>query len=151
MIWLLVIAGLALVILALGATTAEIGYGHHLAYSPDGTSWTNVLQVVDINGPDVQVVSVKVTNTDSPGGYQEKIPGLADAGQATCNTIYSTAGLTAIFALVRLTKFWRIVYADTHVWQVSSGFLTKLADGSPLEDRETLDVTIEWSGAPTYT
>lgn len=150
--WLAVLRMAGQLVALAGGSTANIGYGSALAVSLDGAAFNNVAQVVDINGPDVSVKSVQMTNNDSPNangvGFHEKIPGLVDAGSVTVNIIHKKATLVALYALVGLLRYWRITYVDGTVW-TCQGFITKMPPGDPLEGAQTIDLTIEWTGKPT--
>lgn len=133
------------------STTANIGYGSTLKYGS-----TAVAQVVDITGPAIKVDAVDVSNQGSPqvgsnkSAWREKIPGLSDPGSITFNLVYIKAAVTALFGLIAATQTWNLTFPDGAIWSCS-GFITELKDGTPLDDRMTVDVTIELTGTPTFT
>jgi predicted secreted protein len=131
-------------------SSGEIGYGLVLAYSNDNITYTPVAQVVDVKGPGIKVTAAEISNNDSPSGAKEFVPGMSDFGDITFNCIYKAAIMTALRSLLRLTKYWRITYADTHT-EVGQGFITALEKAAPLDKEETLDMTVKGTGAFTFT
>lgn len=133
------------------ATEGSIGYGQSLGYSNDGAAYTSVAQTTDFDGPDVSVKAVQITNNDSPNGFHEKTPGMGDAGKVTFKCIYKKTIVSALYGLIRATKYWKLTYPDGSTW-VCQGFITMGPKvGSPMEDAEIVDVTLEWSGKPVFT
>lgn len=137
-------------------TTANIGFKSILGYSQEGLAYTGALQVVDISGPDIDVAEVKVSNNDLVEPWHEKIPGMVDPGTLTFNCIYVKGGLAALAALLptaaqpRPIRYWRVSYPDNSTW-ICQGFLKRLNTGAPLEDRETVDVTVCFTGKANFT
>ena len=131
------------------ASTGSIGYGLTIGYSADGVAYTNVAQVADSN---VSRTGDKglITNNDSPSARKEKMPGLVDPGSVTFNIIYKKSAMTALMALLRLTRYWKVTCQDNCTF-VDQGFITELKQGRPVEDKETLDVTVEYTGKETWT
>jgi hypothetical protein len=131
------------------ATIASIGYGATLKFGA-----TLVGQVVDIDwsmscGKDL--VSNQGSPSNAAGGFWvEKIPTASDAGSLTFNVIYNAAQMAALFVLMGATQTWKLTFPDTH-FLTSSGFITDIKKGTPLETHETIDITIECTGALVYT
>lgn len=133
------------------ATVASIGYGAALTYGG-----TRLAQVVDVKWKP-KIDSKDVSNQDSPavGGsaknaWREKIPGLVDAGQITVNCVFKKAILTALGTLIGITSTWQLVGADAGATTFSAtGFVVDWDFGIPVEDKETIDITIELTGAVT--
>ncbi len=130
-------------------TQGAIGYGLNLQ-----AGGVRVAQVVDVKFPSgLKIPSVKITSQDSPadgaGAWHEKLFTIGDAGQVTFNCIASPGVRTQLLAL----KFQYLVYSvalpQGGSWSCT-GFLTSLDDADPLEDRQTVDATIELTGKPVY-
>lgn len=132
-------------------STGNIGYGAVLAYSADDVTYTSVAQVLDIDGPSIKTDSVDITNMDSTSATREKIPGLIDPGQYTFSIVHLKTTVTALFALLRVVRFWRLTLPGGEgVWK-SKGFIVDLKPGTPVEDKMTDDLTIELSEVLTFT
>src|SRR5438874_2568600 len=120
------------------AATASIGYGLTIGYSayPTPSTYTNVGQVMNVKGPGLKTKDVNVTSNDSSQAQDEFIPGLTDPGAVTFEVVYSTAIATALLALNRTMKTWKITYADTHTI-IFAGFINDIAFDAPLDDKVT--------------
>jgi len=132
-------------------STAFIGYGSTLGFADtQAGSYTTVAQVVDIQGPGIEIPGVKITNQDSVSAAQEKLPGLADAKQIKIKLIYLKTAVTTLYGLYRLQKFWKITYPDASTW-IGFGHITMYDPNAPLEDAIVMEITIELSGKPVFT
>lgn len=131
-------------------TTANLGYGSRLAYSLSGSSYTDVAQVEDITGPSIKVDSVEVTNQDSASAAKEFISGLIDAGELTFSIVYLKTIVTAVYALIRTTYYWKVTLTDSSTW-VCQGFLTAIEPGVPVGDKIGVNFTVKFTGKPTFT
>lgn len=129
-----------------------------------GTSYTTIPQVMDITGPGISRGSVDVTAHDSPDGYREFVPGLADGGEVgfelgwdpgtVTHTQVSGSGILSDFEADGCTlAAWELdlhVCSGTVIWTFD-GFLTGAEGAVPIEGQLTQSITIKISGKPVVT
>ncbi len=118
----------------------------------DESAWVDIAEVFSISGPGMSREVIDVTSFDSTGGYREKIASLRDAGQISLSMNFTRDG----YELFK-TDF----ESDTQqVYQIElpdlenttfefTGLVMELPLTIPLDDKVTMDVTIEISGQVT--
>jgi predicted secreted protein len=138
-----------------------IGYGTRLEYQ-DGSNWTLVGKVSDINGPSMSRDTVDITHQQSSGGYKQFLAGLADGGEVTFtinldptdSTHNQTAGLLSLFSETT-ARNWRIITpvgtgtAGQYHAYTFSALVTGFEMKFPVEDKISADVTLKVAGAVT--
>lgn len=140
------------------ARDAMLGFGTLLQRQEENGTWTTLAGVMDLDGPDMSAEAVKVTHQESPSATHEYLPGLIEPGTISTTLVYlpggtahgaAPGGLAHDFRS-RAIRDWRIVWPDAGdtTWSFR-GFVTALKPAAPLEDRLTLDVTIQLAAAPT--
>jgi hypothetical protein len=139
-------------------SVARHSYSTTLGIDPTGgSSYVSIAEVIEINGPGIKVTATKRTNLNSPNGYQEKIPGLADQGQLTCKLNFSEAQYTSLVAVIRTPLIaFKITFPLTGTQTVAAtltgqGQIAELGMAFPDDDRITCDATFEASGKWTFT
>lgn len=125
-------------------------------------SWGEIADVISINGVPMERSVTDVTHLRSPNKAKEKVPGFLDAGQNTFRLNYYKTLMTALQTLApggsnaqdnaandygRLR--WAVVMPDHGVW-VFSGFIKSNPVEVPEDNRNTIEVTVEISGKPTW-
>lgn len=141
--------------------------GHHPAFgaalawdSAGGASYTAVGQVKDIQGPNITRADVDVTDHDSPDGYREYLPGLADGGTVTfiigfdnANVEHTTNLLANLEDDQCTMATWQLtlnVCNGTAVW-TWSGYVNNYNPSAPVEGENTAALSIKVSGKPALT
>lgn len=83
-------------------------------------NFTTLAEVKDISGPSVTFDVHDATNQDSPGGFEEIIPGLARGGDVDFDVNFDPAsathdGATGLLFLAnnKLKRGWRLLLLDT--------------------------------------
>ena len=134
-------------------STAYIGYGSVLSYSTTlGGSYTTMGQVENIDGPDITVPAVKISNQDSTNTAEEKLPGIADAGTLKVTLIYLKTAMAILYTTMYRTQyFWKITYPDASTWTNLYGHISSISPKAPLGDAIKVDLEMEISGKPTWT
>ena len=127
-----------------------IGYTTTVKYGDSNPATTLVGQILDASAPEAQVDSVETTNNDSASGLKEFIPGLQDNGQFTFQALYLKTRETALRALLRATKYWRITLPDSSTYDFQ-GFITSMGTALPRGENMVNNLTIKITGAVTFT
>jgi hypothetical protein len=132
------------------------------------TTWTEVAEVVTINGVAMDRSVTELTHLRSPNKAKEKVPGFLDGGQVTLKLNYKKGSPTAPFTGMahvqalspggaiageaapgwgRLT--WAVAFPDHGMW-VFTGFIKSTPVEIPEDNRVTVEATIEISGKPSF-
>lgn len=117
----------------------------------------NVASLTSINGVEVTVDTIDVSNHESANAYKEYLPGLIDPGQITLEGQFEytdTAGQHAMITDLnaRSSKTWTITFptATGATW-TGTGFLTALKIGdATIDGAITFTCTIQITGKPTF-
>jgi hypothetical protein len=137
----------------MSATAAVHSYGSTLGYSAtSGGSYTNVAEVVEVDGPSLQVSEVDVTSLASPSAHKEFLPGLVDPGDIKLKLNLLTSQFSTVwgFAAGRTFKYWKITLSNGDT-AVAYGFIKELHPSAPDNKQLMADMTIKVSGPITYT
>lgn len=131
-----------------------IGFGSVLAVTTT-TGETNIAQVRNISGPDVDFDDVDTTCMDSSSNYRTFIPGLGNPGQVTFDLAYSSTVLThkrlAFYMGQRSSKTFTF-YPNSSGGDADafSAYVKSMGREVPLDDLITCSVTLKLSGKPGY-
>lgn len=122
--------------------------------------WTEIEDVISLNGVPMESSVTQVTHLKSPGKALEKVPGFLDGGQNTIRLNYAKGLLAQLAALLpgaagndtppgwgRLS--WAIVYPDSGVW-VFTAFVKSMPTEVPEDNRLTVELVLEISGRPVF-
>jgi predicted secreted protein len=142
-------------------TSAIIGHGTALKLedSPGAGTYTTIAEVQSINGLNLSLDSIDVTNMDSSNQWREFIAGLRDAGEISFDINWFMTGATHGVSAGLLqdfnsssttTRLWQIIWPDTGstTWSFS-GFVTGFSVSDPFDGAVTASITIKLTGAPT--
>jgi hypothetical protein len=134
------------------SSTAFIGLGTTIGFSTtQGGSYTNLAEVYDLKGPGLSVTDVDITNNNSPSYFKEFIPGLIDAGKVSGKLIFTSGGLSTLFALIGQTSYyWRVTFPEGSIFAFY-GFLCKLEMDEKTGDKIEADFEIKLTGNVQYT
>ena len=112
-------------------------------------AWVALAEVNSISGPGMSKETIDVTSLDSTGGYREKIGGLRDGGSLSLSMNFTRAN----FDLMKddfeadVRQNYKIILPDTVETTLEfEGIVTECPLNIPIDDKITMDVTIEISG-----
>ncbi len=129
-------------------TSAFIGIGTSFERL-EGSTWTAVSEITNINGPQVTRDTVEATTLDSTAGFREFISGLRDGGNVTLNMNFTAAGYDLLNGdlMTDTVQTYRVVLPDEVYTFTFNAFVTELAMGdiSP-DDRVQADCTLKITG-----
>jgi hypothetical protein len=133
-------------------TQAVVGRGFRFATSPDGTSWTDCLEVLAFKSPMVKRNYIVIKRLDAPTDFVERIAGLRDGETYTVKCDYLPSEYARVFALddgtpkyLRGTSNHAVPQTFTH-----AGFVTDVAyEVSASDEVVTLSFTITVTGPVT--
>lgn len=115
-----------------------------------GSAWANIAEINSITGPSMSRDTIDVTSLSSVAGYREFIGGFRNPGtvQLSMNFIRSNYDLFKTDFESSVVKNYRIVLPDTENTIVEFvGLVTELPLTIPADDKITMDITIQISGA----
>lgn len=140
--------------------TAAIGaFGIQLQIGNGGGPevFTTIAELRDIDGPDMSMDTIDVSNQSSPGAWREKIAGLLDAGDITFDIAFVPTNATHNFSAGllrdmtnRTRRNFRLVFpnAGATTWTIPA-YVTGFSPSGPVEDALTASITLTVAGQPT--
>ena len=134
----------------MAATQAIEGYGTLFATSSDGVTYTTRAEVRKISHPGLEIKSLNASNLSSPGGYDEFIPGMIDAGEFTMEQNWIKTEYNALLGLVGSVIWFKITFTTGSTF-VCKGFVQKLGQEIDMDDVIKVPVTMKLTGQPTFT
>lgn len=151
--WMVVvIVGVALVLLVCGTLTlpdGAVAYGLTVGYSADAVTYTAVADVEDCDIEGDKTDAPDITTNSSTSACRTFTPGLHDPGNFKFKQLYTTANYTAMTALYRAVRSWKVTINDTHTC-IFQGFISAMPLVLHMSDPMMMDVTIKISGPITY-
>lgn len=134
----------------MAATQAIEGYGTILSTSTDGVTYTQRAEIRKIDQPGIEPKSLNASNLLSPGGWDEFLPGMIDAGEFTCEANWIKTEFNALLGLIG-TVIWLKITFTTGSTFVCKGFITKQGQMIDMDDVIKMPVTFKLTGQPTFT
>ena len=136
----------------------KLGFGIQLKVG-DGASpetFAKIASLQDLEEPDVVLETVEVTDHDSAGNAREYIAGLIEGGEvaATFNYDPSDTQQTQLKndrAAGTKRNYQILVPSSPNVTVAFAAFVTRFKPISPLEEANTVEVTLKVTGLPTWT
>ena len=125
----------------------------------NGSTYTTIAQVRDIEGPGLKLDTVEVTSRDS-AKWRKRIAGLKDGGTVTFEIVYdpddgthsattTTTGV-AYFLLQGTSRLFQLVLPDTSPQTIAfTAFVVSFKPKEPMEGALTADVELQITGAVT--
>lgn len=127
-----------------------------------GGEWVALPEMIDGDGVETKPSVTKLGHLRSPGKAEEKVPGRKDSNQWTAQFNYQRGLMTSLTTLVPgsatnpdtalnnwARKSFFLELPDRAGWWFQ-GFLAGNPVRVPEDDRTTLNITIEISGAPVW-
>ena len=152
----------------MAATKAVAGYGTSLDIGGTNVPYT-ITNVRDVGGPTMSRTSIDISSVNTAAqatatgyvqGFKEFAPGMADMGETRVSmaippdSIFPTTHPFYYGAQTVTLTFPTSDAGNTALVGANfacSGFATGWEVGDPYEDAQTADLTIKWSGIPTFT
>ncbi len=129
------------------------GWGSYLSSSVDaGANYIVRAEICKIDGPEIERKVLDLTHLLSPSNAREKAPGIMDAGHLTLDYNFTKAEFAtmASFESAGTIVLWKITLSTLSTF-VCYGFVQKVGLAVPFDDKITAPMTIEFTGAPTFT
>ena len=115
-----------------------------------GSAFTDIAEINSITGPGMTRDTIDVTSLDSTGGYREFITGFRNPGTVTLAMNFTRATYDVMFADFEgdtAVNYEILLDDDDHTSFEFEGLVTELPLTIPPDDKVTVDVTIQISGA----
>lgn len=131
-------------------STAVLGYNVDFAIY-NGSTYTQVAEVISITWPGYKRDAVDVTYMDSTDQFREYIPGLMDGGEVTVemNWVPSASDVIITALTASATGQFKITY-NAGVNVVFKAVVTAYQPQSPLGDKLSATATFKVTGKPTW-
>lgn len=118
----------------------------------NGSAWVNLAEINSIDGPTMSRGVIDVTSLDSAGGYREFIASFREAGTVSLamNFTRETVDLMKADFESDVAQNYEIVLPDIDSTSLEfEGLVTEMPLSIPMDDKITMDVTIQISGQVT--
>lgn len=138
------------------AVTAFLAKGTRLYMSPDGVTYTELVDLKQLGEPgNADAPDVDVTPLNPTTNYREYLVGMLTSSDFTFQQYFTATRFNALYARLRLNTYWRIVLPDLTTGSKLE-FQAKLKKcsltglGNP-DDPLLIDSSMKISGEPTFT
>lgn len=138
-------------------TQATIGYGSKLAADtvPPTSVYTDIAEVVNIDGPSDDAAQVEVTNMDSPGKSREYIGGLIDRGEVSFEANFlpqaPSQKLLRTDMQNNVTRNYRLTFSDAAGSNVKfDAIVRSIRRTTPIDAPVRLNITLKVTGLPVW-
>lgn len=138
-------------------TQSTLGYGSKLAADtvPATSVYTDIAEVVSIDGPSDDTALVDVTNMDSPGRSREFISGLIDRGEVAFEANFlpnaPSQKLLRTDQTNGTTRNYRLTFSDTAGTTCKfDAVVRQLRRTVHVDAPMKLNVTLKITGAPVW-
>lgn len=115
----------------------------------DGSEFVAIAEVTSITGPSMTRDTIDVTSLDTSGGYREFIAGFRNPGTLSLTMNFTSAGYSQMKTDFEddTAQEYQIVLPDPAETTLEfSGLVTELPLTVSVDDKVTMDVTIQISG-----
>ena len=134
------------------ASSAMSGVGTIFRRWDGSSAWVNLAEINSIDGPTMSRETIDVTSLDSSGGYREFIAGFREAGTISLSMNFTRTSVDLMKGDFEsnVVQNYEIVLPDTvHTSLEFEGFVTEMPLSIPMDDKITMDITIQISGEVT--
>lgn len=133
----------------MSASAGILGKGTKLEHSADGTTgWAAVAELYDVNLPEFESEEVDFTHYLTDNNTKEYKPGWDEGSVLAFEANYTQASYATLLGLRRLSKYWRITFADTST-VTFQGYIKKIGGAAPNKEKVTVKGEIKVTTAPT--
>jgi predicted secreted protein len=133
------------------ASSAIAGVGTKFRrWSPHPGEWVALAEVNSITGPGMSRDPIDVTSLDSTGGYREFITGFRTAGTLSLSMNFTRSSYDLMMDDFEsdVAQFYEIILPDVENTTLEfEGLVTECPLTIPTDDKVTVDVTIQITGA----
>lgn len=126
-------------------------HGHGTTLSGGSAGAIGNIVTLTIDGVSIDIIDI--TTMLSTNKFKEKLAGLKDSGRITFTVNYdgsASGNADTIHSNLGTAQVWTVTFPDTSTY-VCSGFIQTYSIADPVEDKISQDVTIEFTGEPTFT
>ncbi len=124
-----------------------------------GGSYTDIPEIIDIDGPSLSTDFIDVTNLSSPGAHKEFIPSLHDPGEVrlTANWVPQHASQSPVSGFLadknnRTKRWYRISWPDTGTTVVEfEAYVQDYSTSTRTGDKCSANMTLKITGPLTWT
>jgi hypothetical protein len=113
------------------------------------TAYTDIAEIVDVNGPNIEVNDIEMTNADSPGNFEQYEPGTNNPGEVEVVANYTKAQYSTSMGLIGTKRRWRLLFTDNSNL-LYDGYIKGLGTAAPLKDKVSATTTIKIASQPTF-
>lgn len=131
---------------------AALYYGDAATYA-GSTTWTEITAIEELEPPSIAVDDIETKHLKTADRYKTYVGGWADGGEVTATLQWDITQYTALAALLRTVKGWKVLFSDegaTHAGGVGfEGYIKGIGTPVEIEGKVMFDITIKVTGKPT--
>lgn len=131
---------------------ADISYGSTFGFS-SGSPATTVSGLISLSVGGVEINQIKMSALDQGSLYHVFRNGMIDGGQITVkmNYLKTIPTLLATASVATTPYYFKVTLPDTSTWTGTCNLKSYKPFDLPEDDRDTIEFTIQLTGAPTWT
>lgn len=126
------------------------GFGTIFEYSPDGTTWNQVANLVDIKPGGTKFGKVNTTTHSTPNRKKTSRPGLGESDETELVLLYDATAYSTLKAIEGSIVHCRVTFTDTAT-DAQLGWLSDIKIVTPQEADATIECKFQLSGDDTFT
>jgi hypothetical protein len=134
-------------------------YGTILSYSSNGSTYTDLADMKDVDAGEAEASNVETTHLSSPNAVREFIAGLINSGELNANFYFTKAQWNSVNTIFvgRSTYYWRLKFplisgeTANSKWEFQ-GHIQKIGRGKADEDGTIMAaLVVKITGPTTFT
>lgn len=134
------------------AADAILGLGTRVYYSTDGTTYTELTDIMEVEGaPDPEVETVESTPLNPTAYAREFLAGLVNWGKFNFKQYWNKTRFSLLRGRVRTTTYFRFSYPDTSKDEFATIVTKVKPEGASKNTPIAIAVQSQITGAPTFT
>src|SRR5438874_1665704 len=133
------------------STTLIEGFNTQFGYADtSGGAPTYLGELLDVEPAGAECSKINTTHMKSTGKVKTYQGGLKEPGEAKATVHMDKTEYAAVGALVGVTKYWTVLYADGSK-EVQQGFLMNKGVKVDIDGINAVELTVQMTGASTFT
>ncbi len=126
------------------------GYGTRFFWGVTSTPVTEIVQLVDVSSPAIDVDDIDTSIMQSTDQYRTFIAGWKDGGETNLVVQYAKAVTATLFAELTVENYFKVQFSDGSFWQWQ-GYIKGFSNEIEIDDIVRITLTIKINGVPAFT
>lgn len=126
------------------------GYGTKFFWGVTSTPVTEVVTLVEVSSPAIDVEDIDTSMMQSTDQYRTFISGWIDGGEASLIVQYNKTKTATLFAELAVENYFKILFSDSSFWQWQ-GYIKAFTNEIDIDDIVQITLVIKITGVPAFT